>query len=96
MELYASIFEGLMILCFGVSWPVAVWKTLKTKNVSGISIFFLWFVFFGYVSGVMFKLVEAVGNGYVNPVIILYLFNLVLVGTEVILFYRYRVIPERA
>ena len=90
MELYASIFEGIMILCFGVSWPVAVWKTLKTKNVSGISIFFLWFVFTGYVSGVMFKLVEAMGNGYVNPVIILYVFNLVLVGTEVALFYRYR------
>ncbi len=96
MELYASVFEGIMILCFGVSWPVAVWKTLRTKNVSGISIFFLWFVFIGYVSGVMFKLTEAMGNGYVNPVIILYLFNLVLVGTEVMLFYRYRNYPEQA
>ena len=96
MELYASLFEGIMILCFGVSWPVAVWKTLKTKNVSGISVFFLWFVFTGYVSGVMFKVVEAMGNGHVNPVIILYVFNLVLVGTEVALFYRYRSRPEPA
>jgi len=79
-----------MIFCWGVSWPVAVLKTLRTKNVDGVSIFFLWFVFWGYVSGICFKVSEYFGDGFLNPVIALYLFNFIFVGTELVLFYRYR------
>ena len=79
-----------MILCWGVSWPAALRKTLKTKSVEGVSILFLWLVFTGYVSGILFKLFAARTEGFVNPVIILYLFNFLMVGAELILYYRYR------
>jgi uncharacterized protein with PQ loop repeat len=90
MNTTATFFEAFMIFCWGVSWPVAVWKTYKTKNVGGISILFLWFVFFGYVSGICFKVAEYMGEGFLNPVIVLYMLNFLFVGTELILFYRYR------
>lgn len=90
MNTAATLFEAAMIFCWGVSWPAAVWKTLKTKSVEGVSILFLWFVFFGYVSGLCFKIAEYFGEGRLNPVIGLYIFNFVMVGSELILYYRYR------
>lgn len=90
MNTTATLFEAFMIFCWGVSWPAAVWKTYRTKNVDGVSIFFLWFVFLGYVSGICFKVSEYVGEGFLNPVIVLYTLNFLFVGTELILFYRYR------
>ena len=36
----ATAFETTMIICWGVSWPSAVLKTYRAKNVSGISIVF--------------------------------------------------------
>lgn len=86
----STIFEAIMLICFGSSWPFAVYKTVKSRSVAGISIIFLWFLFVGYISGVMFKITEAHATGHLSPVIALYLFNLILVGTEVFLYYRYR------
>lgn len=91
MNLTATVFEGIMIFCFGVSWPAAVIKTFKTKSVEGISAVFLWFIFSGYVSGILFKISATMVSGYINPVIGLYIFNFVLVGTELVLYYKYRV-----
>jgi hypothetical protein len=91
MNLPATIFEGIMIFCWGVSWPAAIRKTLRTKSVEGVSILFLWLVFMGYVSGILFKIFAARGDGYVNPVIILYIFNFTMIAIELVLYYRYRV-----
>ena len=27
-----NIFEALMLICFGASWPVSIWKTYKAKQ----------------------------------------------------------------
>ena len=90
MNYTATIFEGIMIFCFGISWPAAVLKTYRTKNVDGISIVFLWFIFMGYVSGILFKISAAMYSGYVNPVIVLYVINIILVGLELVLYYKYK------
>lgn len=42
-----------MAICFGVSWPVAIWKTLKTKGVNGKSVTFLALVARGYDFGII-------------------------------------------
>ena len=80
-----SIFEAIMMLCFGASWPFQVAKTYKTKNVAGKSILFLWIVMIGYVSGMIHKVLH-------NPdwVIYLYLLNLLLVATDTFFYYRYK------
>jgi hypothetical protein len=43
-----SVFEAGMIVCFGISWPVAILKTLKTRSVAGKSRTFLVLVLAGY------------------------------------------------
>ena len=40
----AEFFELLMVLCFGISWPISIAKTLKTKCVSGKSPLFIIFI----------------------------------------------------
>jgi hypothetical protein len=89
MNITATIFEAIMLICFSISWPFAILKTIRTKNVEGVSIFFIWFVLVGYLSGILFKVSEAINDGFMNPVILLYIYNLFLVGTEMILYYRY-------
>lgn len=80
-----SIYEILMLICFGASWPFAVLKTYKTKNVKGKSVLFLSLILIGYICGIIHKCIY-------NPdaVILLYVLNLVLVGTDLILWFKYR------
>ncbi len=51
-----SIFEVGMLLCFGFSWPFAIWKTIKAKNPTGKSYLFLAMVIIGYTCGCMHKI----------------------------------------
>lgn len=81
-----SVFEAAMMICFGVSWPLSIWKTYKVKNPSGKSIAFLWLVIFGYVFGMVSKIV----GGKIDWVIALYALNAAMVGTDLFLVYLYR------
>lgn len=36
----SEIFEILMIVSFGISWPINVMKSIKTRSTKGKSIFF--------------------------------------------------------
>ena len=73
-----SPYEAAMIICFGVSWPVAIWKTIKTKHVHGKSLTFLALVASGYGFGMIHK---AVNN--FDWVIFLYAFNFLMVLAEI-------------
>lgn len=85
-----SIFEAGMLICFGASWPFQVAKTYKTKNVKGKSIFFLWLVELGYILGMIHKVLYSQ-----DIVIFLYILNFVLVGADMVLYYRYKDKPEK-
>ena len=80
-----SVFEVLMLVCFGASWPFAVYRTYRSKTSAGKSFVFLWLVLIGYVSGCLHKIVYAM-----DAVIVLYALNGALVLADLILSYRYR------
>lgn len=84
MQFLAPYLEAIMMICFGISWPVAIAKTLRTRNVKGMSLFFLVVVELGYLAGILSKLL-----GHRDWVIALYLMNYLFVGFEIILYYRY-------
>jgi len=75
-----SIFEIGMLVCFGVSWPISIAKTLKTKVVTGKSVLFLVIIILGYVCGIIHKLLYSP-----DFVIYLYAVNLVLVTVDLML-----------
>jgi hypothetical protein len=75
-----GVFEAVMLFCFGASWPLAIYKTYKSKNPVGKSLPFLYLVFIGYASGILHKYYYAP-----NWVIYLYVLNLLMVGVDIIL-----------
>ena len=79
-----NIFEAIMMLCFGASWPFSIWKTIKVKNPVGKSIIFLWLVEIGYLAGIIYKLSRP------DWVIALYALNAAMVGTDLYLVVKYR------
>ena len=79
-----SIWEVLFLICFAVSWPVSIAKSIKTRVVIGKSPLFMSLVILGYVFGIVHKLL------YSNDIVVwLYLFNALLVSTDLILYFRY-------
>jgi hypothetical protein len=79
-----SVFEVMMLVCFGVSWPISIAKALRTKRVEGKSPVFMAVICLGYLSGILHKLFFAM-----DWVIVLYALNLVMVATDLFLYYRY-------
>jgi len=80
-----SVYEALMLICFGASWPLAILKTYKSKNVEGKSILFLGLVLFGYIFGTLNKIL----NNY-DPVIYLYILNGLFVLIDIFLWCVYK------
>ena len=83
-EFTPHVFESVMLLCFGCSWPFAIAKTIRTKTVEGKSIVFITLIFIGYLAGIIFKLI-----GNLDRVIWLYITNGSMVFTEIVLYFKY-------
>lgn len=80
-----SYYEISMLVCFGISWPVAVLKTYQTKSVKGKSFLFLFLILLGYIFGIIHKCVYNL-----DYVIWLYIINGLLVLTDMALWFRYK------
>lgn len=80
-----SIYEALMLICFGFSWPFAIVKTIRVKNPTGKSYIFLALVVIGYIAGCLHKLLIKY-----DPVFWLYLLNGALVLTDTLLCLYYQ------
>ena len=44
-----SIFEVLMLACFGAAWPFSLVRSYKARSNKGKSLFFLVVLFVGYI-----------------------------------------------
>ena len=82
---HMSIFEAVMLLCFGASWPFAVMKTYRTKAVKGKSRLFLFLVILGYIAGIINKILNSM-----DIVFWMYVINLLLVSADFILCLIYK------
>ena len=80
-----SVFEIIMLLCFGAAWPFSVRKSYRSRSNRGKSLLFLCVIEIGYVAGILHK---ALYNP--DPVIVLYILNLVMVFADIILYFRNR------
>ncbi len=79
----SQLFEALMVICFGISWPMSILKSIKSRTAKGKSLLFMLFILTGYGFGITSKLI---GNNitYVLP---LYILNFIMVGTDIILYF---------
>ena len=78
-----QIFECIMLLCFGISWPVSVYKSYTSHSTQGKSLVFMTAILIGYIAGITGKII----SGNINYVLVVYVFNFVIVSVDVILFF---------
>ena len=76
-----SIFEIVMLLCFGAAWPLSIFKSIRSRSTKGKSVLFLIVIFVGYIAGILHKLI----NNY-DVVIFLYGLNGLMVLADIILY----------
>ena len=78
-----QIFEFIMLACFGLSWPISVYKSIKSKSTQGKSVVFIVAIIIGYISGIIGKII----NDQLTYVLIIYCFNLIVVSVDLVLFF---------
>lgn len=87
-----QILEAVMLICFGLSWPMNAYKSYKAKTAAGSSWQFLGLITLGYVAGIIAKFC----SGNANWVLIVYFLNVAcLIVNWVIYFCNRRLDKER-
>ena len=77
-----NVYEAVMLVCFGTSWPFALLKTIRVKNPTGKSLLFMYLILIGYISGILNKIP---GIGHYDHVLWLYVLNMLMVAADLIL-----------
>ncbi|MBN1243012.1 MAG: hypothetical protein JXA15_09960 [Spirochaetales bacterium] len=80
-----SVFEIIMLLCFGAAWPFSIVRSLKSRSTGGKSLVFLLIVIAGYAAGIVHKLLYAK-----DFVLWMYAFNMLMVATDAAIWLRNR------
>jgi hypothetical protein len=85
-----SIFEALMMICFGAAWPFSIYKSYKSRTNKGKSLGFLVVIIIGYICGIIHKIFYSYDN-----VIFLYILNFSMILTDSCLYVRNAVIAGK-
>ena len=94
-----ELFEIIMIVSFGASWPMNVIKSYRSRTAKGKSLAFLGLIFFGYIAGIISKLInESYMASFSDKwyVLVFYFLNLLMVGADIIIYFRNRKIDKAA
>ena len=87
----SEILEIMMIVCFGISWPINVYKSFKARTTKGKSLLFLLMIFIGYIAGITSKLLNESYMSSFNDkwyVLIFYFINTIMVLIDLLLYIR--------
>ncbi len=94
LENFAVIFEILMVVCFGFSWPFNIIRAYKARTAKGTSLYFTLLIAVGYIGGILSKIFFSAARGpeYWTALTILafvfYIINLVMVSTGIAIYFR--------
>lgn len=86
--LLASLLEAGMLICFGVAWPLAILRMLRSGRAECKGSAFTAIILCGYVAGASAKLALASHGHSLPPVFWLYALNTVSVGYHLLLQWR--------
>lgn len=91
-----DLLEALMILCFGLSWPISIRKSWTSRTAKGKSLFFEIFLLVGYIFGILRKVIlfaNAVSAGQSEGFLFylswfFYVLNFIEISIDVALYFR--------
>ncbi len=87
----ADICEVIMLICFGVSWPINIRKLWVGRTAKGASLFFYIILVIGYLCGIASKIIK-LQAGVVTPwyVWFFYILNPVMISAGILIWLRNR------
>ena len=87
-----DLLEALMILCFGLSWPLSIRKSWVSRTAKGKSLFFQLFILAGYAVGIIRKVIQFTAmdaSGFIFFLsAIFYVLNFIMIAIDVVLYFR--------
>jgi hypothetical protein len=89
----SDLLEALMILCFGLSWPISIRKSWVSRTAKGKSVFFEFFIWLGYIFGIARKiLLYQQSSGELGFLFYLawvfYVLNILEITVDIMLYFR--------
>lgn len=78
-----DFFEALMLVCFGLSWPISLIKNIKAHTAKNMSFRFTLLIILGYLAGISAKLMSKT----INYVFVIYIINLVVVCMNLVVYF---------
>ncbi|MBR6081145.1 MAG: SGNH/GDSL hydrolase family protein [Treponema sp.] len=88
----AHLFEAVMLICFGFSWPLNVIKAYRAGTAKGTSLPFIILIITGYIAGITAKFI----NKQYNYVLAVYFLNLAIVMTNIFVYIRNKRLDKKA
>ncbi len=87
-----DLLEAAMILCFGLSWPISIYRSYVSRTAKGKSLFFEVFLWIGYIFGIIRKILQYSSGEPITLLFYLggffYLLNLVEITIDMSLYFR--------
>ena len=87
-----DLLEALMILCFGLSWPISIYRSYISRTAKGKSLFFEVFLWIGYIFGILRKSLQySSGNGLTVLFYVgwfFYFLNIIEISVDMALYFR--------
>lgn len=97
---FTDLLEALMILCFGLSWPISIKKSYSSRTAKGKSLFFEVFIWIGYVFGIVRKFMLLNQNPDQEWLFYLalafYFLNIAEISIDMLLYFRNRKLDKKA
>ena len=75
-----------MLICFGLSWPFNIAKSLRSRTAKGKSVAFEVLIITGYLCGLVGKFIL----GDLSYVVLIYIADILMVATDLVLTLRNR------
>lgn len=86
-----EILESIMLICFGLSWPMSVIKNIRARTAKSMSLPFILLIIVGYIAGISAKLV----SHNFSYVLVIYVLNLIFVSANLVVYFINRGIDRR-
>ncbi len=86
----SQLFEAIMVITFGISWPTSIYKSYTARTAKGKSLFFLCFILIGYICGMISK----IAAGSLTYVFVFYVINFIMVFVDLLLYFRNRKLDQ--
>lgn len=88
----ADVLETIMIVSFGVSWPMNLIRSYRSRSTKGKSILFNFCILFGYICGLASKFLHkdfSLAFWFYFP-------NIIMVTLDIMLYYHNRKLEHAA